>query len=79
MPAGARLGRRLRRVGVPMLVMAPFTIYAFLGLGIPVISVIYKAFHSETGKLTTANIRLLTTASTGSASTTPSSSRSSPR
>lgn len=60
-PASARLGRRLRRVGVPMLVMAPFTIYAFLGLGIPVISVIYKAFHSETGKLTTANIRLLTT------------------
>ncbi|MFI5036815.1 MAG: ABC transporter permease [Acidimicrobiales bacterium] len=58
--AGASRGRRVARAAGPVLAMAPFTIYTFLGLGIPVIAVIVKAFHSETGKLTLANVKLVT-------------------
>lgn len=52
--------RRLRRAGMPMLAMAPFVIFTFLGLGIPVLAVINNAFRTNNGKLTTANIRLVT-------------------
>lgn len=40
--------------------MAPFSLYSFLGLGVPILAVIYFAFHSEQGHLTLGNLRLIT-------------------
>ncbi|MHB8335541.1 MAG: ABC transporter permease [Acidimicrobiales bacterium] len=56
-----RPGRRaLSRWLAPMAAMAPFSIYSFLGLGVPIIAVIYYAFQSEQGKATLSNIALVT-------------------
>ncbi|MDE3065064.1 MAG: ABC transporter permease subunit [Acidobacteriota bacterium] len=41
--------------------MAPFVVYTFLGLGIPVIAVVRNAFLDQHGKFTTSNISLLWT------------------
>ncbi len=52
--------RGLARALRPAAAMAPFSIYSFLGLGVPILAVIYFAFHSEQGRLTLANLRLVT-------------------
>ena len=52
---GARLGRGLR----PTVAMAPFALYTFFGLGLPVLLVIDLAFRTEQGRLTLANLRLI--------------------
>ncbi len=51
--------RRVARAVRPTLAMAPFVIYTFLGLGIPTIAVINLAFRSESGKLSTSNLHLI--------------------
>ncbi len=53
------LRRRVGRAVRPTLAMAPFVIYTFLGLGIPTIAVINLAFRSESGKLSTSNLHLI--------------------
>jgi putative spermidine/putrescine transport system permease protein len=40
--------------------MAPFVVYTFLGLGIPLLAVVYFAFHSKHGGFTFANMHLVT-------------------
>jgi len=55
----SRIRRFLRR-GEPAFAIAPFLIYAFLGLGIPSLAVVYYAFHAQTGGWTLYNIRLVT-------------------
>ena len=51
--------KRLRRGVGPTLAMTPFFVYVFLGLGIPTIALINLAFRNHQGKLTTANIHLV--------------------
>jgi len=58
---GVSPARRVFRAIFPGIAVAPFLIYTFLGLGVPVIAVVINAFHSQTGKFTTANIKLVTT------------------
>jgi putative spermidine/putrescine transport system permease protein len=41
-------------------VVTPFVIYAFLGLGVPALAVLYQAFRGETGGWTFENMRLVT-------------------
>jgi putative spermidine/putrescine transport system permease protein len=41
-------------------VVTPFVIYAFLGLGVPALAVIYQAFHADTGGWTWSNMHLVT-------------------
>jgi putative spermidine/putrescine transport system permease protein len=50
--------RILRRIG-PVLGVAPFAIYSFLGLGIPAIAVTYYAFQGEKGGWTFSNIQFM--------------------
>ena len=59
-PAAKRRKGRVGRAVRPTLAMAPFFIYTALGLGIPTVAVIDKAFRSESGKLTLANIHTVT-------------------
>jgi putative spermidine/putrescine transport system permease protein len=42
------------------LVVTPFVVYSFLGLGVPALAVIYQAFRGENGGWTTSNMRLVT-------------------
>ncbi len=53
-----RLRRVLRRMESTFAV-TPFVVYAFLGLGVPALAVIYQAFHGNTGGWTLSNMRLL--------------------
>jgi len=53
--------RRFLRRSEPVLAIAPFIIYSFLGLGIPAIAVIYYAFQKETGGWTFSNIQFMLT------------------
>ena len=59
-PAASRRKGRVGRAVRPTLAMAPFFVYTALGLGIPAVAVIDKAFRSESGKLTLANIHTVT-------------------
>ncbi len=54
-PTWRRLGRRLR----PGLAVAPFLLYSFLGLGLPILAVVDFAFRDPAGHLTSANVRLM--------------------
>lgn len=54
------LRRLLRRIA-PVLGIAPFIIYSFLGLGIPAIAVTYYAFQKEAGGWTFCNIHFMLT------------------
>ncbi|HSN01846.1 MAG TPA: ABC transporter permease subunit [Acidimicrobiales bacterium] len=51
--------RRLARGLLPALAVSPFLLYTFLGLGIPILAVIDYAFRNPKGKLTTANVTLV--------------------
>jgi putative spermidine/putrescine transport system permease protein len=51
----SRIRRILRRIE-PVLAIAPFAIYSFLGLGIPALAVIYQAFHGDSGQWTLSNM-----------------------
>ena len=57
-----RVGRALR----PALAVAPFLVYAFLGLGIPILAVVDYAFRDPAGHLTMANINLVAHGNNGS-------------
>jgi len=59
-PRSSRLRRSLRR-SEPVLAIAPFIIYSFLGLGIPAIAVTYYAFQKETGGWSFSNIHFMLT------------------
>ncbi len=51
--------RRLRKIlrgSRPVLALAPFVIYTFLGLGIPTIAIVWAAFHTQQGQVTFANM-----------------------
>ena len=51
--------RRLGRAVLPALAVSPFLLYTFLGLGIPILAVVDFAFRDPKGKLTTANVTLV--------------------
>jgi putative spermidine/putrescine transport system permease protein len=53
--SSSRFRRTLRKSG-PAFALAPFFIYTFLGLGIPTLGVIYKAFQGEHGGFTFTNL-----------------------
>ena len=53
--------RKLLRRSVPVLGIAPFIIFSFLGLGIPAIAVTYYAFQKEKGGWTFSNIHFMLT------------------
>ena len=53
---GARRWRGLRRVAA----VAPFAVYTFLGLGIPILAVVDYAFRNPRGQLTLANVSTIT-------------------
>jgi putative spermidine/putrescine transport system permease protein len=53
--------RRFFRRSEPVLAIAPFIVYSFLGLGIPAIAVTYYAFQKETGGWTFSNINFMLT------------------
>jgi putative spermidine/putrescine transport system permease protein len=53
-----KLRRSLRRLESTFAV-TPFVIYAFLGLGVPALVVIFQAFHGNAGGWTLSNMRLL--------------------
>ena len=44
---------------LPALAVSPFLLYTFLGLGIPILAVVDFAFRDPKGKLTTANVTLV--------------------
>ena len=39
--------------------VTPFVLFAFVGLGVPALAVIYQAFHGNTGGWTLSNVRLI--------------------
>lgn len=59
LPKQARLRGVLRGVR-PVLAMAPFVVYTFLGLGIPTLAVIDLAFRSNSNQLTLSNLHAVT-------------------
>ncbi len=58
-PSRQRRFRRFLRRSEPVFAITPFVVYAFLGMGIPAIAVIYEAFHSDSGRWTMGNINLV--------------------
>jgi putative spermidine/putrescine transport system permease protein len=52
------LRRVLRRMESAFAV-TPFVVFAFAGLGVPALAVIYQAFHGNTGGWTLSNMRLI--------------------
>ncbi len=59
MPSNNKKFRRLLRRLESTFAVTPFVIYAFLGLGVPALAVIYEAFHGNTGGWTLSNMRLV--------------------
>ncbi|HEY5104240.1 MAG TPA: ABC transporter permease subunit [Acidimicrobiales bacterium] len=48
--------RKFLRGFEPVLAIAPFVVYSFLGLGVPALAVVYYAFRGENGGWTVSNV-----------------------